>query len=287
MVNYLDATLQSEQAACWLAEQMGLAFNHRRYTRVFVNGVRRGELMEDSQKPNRDYVEEWFPNAPDGELYKLQFHVEGDAAGRTGEGALARALLKYSAPSNTPPATAYRWTWNKRVVQGTNNDFRSVFDLVDAFNRKDNQEFTTQVSALIEVEQWMRTFAVERAVGNWDSFGYANDQNMYFYKPPHGRWQLCIWDMDMPMGTAGAYPATDGILSNGNVSTPEPRFLRHPPFCRAYLRVLHDVMNSPVGRIGPLLDAKAAVFATNGINAASPQGLKTTWPLGPPPSTGN
>jgi hypothetical protein len=272
--NYPDTTLQSEQAACWLAEQMGLPFNHRRYTRVFVNGVRRGELMEDSQKPNRDYLEEWFRNTPDGELYKLQFHVEGDATGRTGEGALARALLKYSAPSNTPPATAYRWTWNKRVVQGTNNDFRSVFDLVDAFNRKDNQEFTTQVSALIEVEQWMRTFAVERAVGNWDSFGYANDQNMYFYKPPQGRWQLCIWDMDMPMGTAGVYPATDSILSTGNVSAPEQRFLKHPPFCRAYLRALQEVMKGPVGWIGPLLDAKASAFAANGINAASPQGIK-------------
>ena len=274
VINYLDATLQSEQSAFWLAEQMGLPFNHRRYVRVFVNGVRRAELMEDSQKPNGDYLDEWYPNAPDGELYKLQFHVEAVPSGRTGEGALARALLKYSTPTNTPPETAYRWTWNKRAVRGANNDFRSVFDLVDAFNRKDNQEFTTQVTALVDIDQWMRTFAVERAVGNWDSFGYANDQNMYFYKPPHGRWQLCIWDMDMPMGTAGAYPATDSILSGGNVSAPEQRFLKHPPFFRAYLRALQEVMNGPAQHIDPLLTAKAEAFAANGINAASPQAIK-------------
>ena len=79
-----DYTLQSEQAAFWLAEQMGLPFLHRRYTALFVNGVRRGQLMEDAQKPNRDYVEEWFPDASEGELYKLQFHVEVEPSGRTG-----------------------------------------------------------------------------------------------------------------------------------------------------------------------------------------------------------
>ncbi len=274
VVNYLDASLQSEQSAFWLAEQMGLPFSHRRHTRVIINGTRRGELMEDSQKPNGTYVDEWFPNAPDGELYKLQFHVEGDQAGRTGEGALAMALFKYSTPTNTPPETAYRWAWSRRAARGASNDYRSVFDLLDAFNRKDNQEFTTQVTAQIEIDQWMRTLAVERAVGNWDSFGYANDQNMYFYKPPHGRWQLCIWDMDMPMGTAGAYPATDSVLSSGDVSAPEQRFLKHPPFCRAYLRALQEVMNGPAQQIGPLLTAKAAAFAASGVKAASPQGIK-------------
>jgi hypothetical protein len=274
VINYLDDSLQSEQSAFWLAEQMRLPFNHRRYVQFFVNGVRRGALMEDSQKPNGDYLEEWYPNAPDGELYKLQFHVEAEASGRTGEGALARALLKYNTPTNTPPETAYRWTWNKRAVRGANNDFRSVFDLLDAFNRKDDQGFTTQVMALVDIDQWMRTFAVERAVGNWDSFGYANDQNMYFYKPPHGRWQLCIWDMDMPMGTAGAYPPADDILSSGNVSVPESRFLKHPPFCRSYLRALQEVMNGPAQQIAPLLTAKAEAFAANDIQAASPQGIR-------------
>ena len=150
---------------------------------------------------------------------------------------------------------------------------------MDAFNRTDNQDFTTQVTAQIDVNQWMRTFAVERLVGNWDSFGYANDQNMYFYKPPQDRWQLCIWDMDMPMGTAATAPSNDDIFTNTGdhrhaVSAPEQRFLKHPPFCRAYLRALQEVITGSVRQIGPLLDAKAAAFAASGITATSPQGIK-------------
>ena len=97
---------------------------------------------------------------------------------------------------------------------------------------------------------------------------------MYFYKPPHDRWRLCIWDLDMPMGTAGVYPATNSIFFIGGVSAPEWRFLKHPPFCRAYLRALRQAMNGPARQIGPLLDAKAAVFAANGVKADSPQGIK-------------
>lgn len=277
----LDVTLQSEQAAFWLAEQMGLPFLHRRYTTVFVNGVRRGQLMEDAQKPNRDYVEEWFASAPEGELYKLQFHVEMDVTATSGEGGAIGTLNRY-ANSNAVPATAYRWIWNKRSAEGSNNDYRSVLDLVNAFNRSDNQEFTAQVTAQIEVDQWMRSLAVERLVGNWDSFGYANEQNMYFYKPPQDRWQLCIWDMDMPMGTPATASSSESIFSNTDtthypgrtVSAPEQRFLKHPPFCRAYLRALQEIITGPVGKIGPLLDAKAAAFAANGITATSPQRIK-------------
>jgi hypothetical protein len=276
----LDTTLQSEQAAFWLAEQMGLPFLHRRYTAVFVNGVRRGQLMEDAQKPNRDYVEEWFASAPEGELYKLQFHVEMDTTGRNGDGGGIATLNRY-ASSNAIPETAYRWIWNKRSAEGSNNDYRSVLELVNAFNRTDNQQFTTEVTAQIEVDQWMRTLAVERLVGNWDSFCYANEQNMYFYRPPQDRWQLCIWDMDMPMGTAATASSGDSIFSNTEthfgrtVCAPEQRFIRHPPFCRAYLRALQEVIAGAASEIGPLLDAKAAAFAANGITATSPQGIKS------------
>jgi hypothetical protein len=43
-----------------------------RYVAVYVNGNRRGTLMEDTQLPGSDVVKEHFPNDDDGFLYKMQ-----------------------------------------------------------------------------------------------------------------------------------------------------------------------------------------------------------------------
>ena len=282
-----DTTLQTEQASFWLAEQLGLPTCHRRYVYLFVNGVRRGELIEDAQKPNGDYVAEWFPQEPDGELYKLLNHFEFDNEGRGNYGVSgARALLKISVPTNTPPERAYRWMWNKRATPGSQNDLRSVYELVEAFNLAKTQTYTDRIDALVELEQWMRTLAVERVVGNWDSFGFANDSNMYFYKPRGGKWRLCIWDMDLGMGlrtgnAAGGFTPQvvanlpqDDILSHSvnnptfpplTVSVPEIGFLRHPPFCRVYLRSLQALISGPMLGVNPRLEARQAIFAANGI----------------------
>ena len=54
--------------------------------------------------------------------------------------------------------------------------------LVDAANTPAGSTFVQRMEAFADVE-WMRTFALEHAVGNWDSFGYRNEQNMFAYKP--------------------------------------------------------------------------------------------------------
>ena len=45
---------------------------NRRLIAVYVNGNRRGTMMEDAQAPDSDVVKEHFPNDPDGWLYKMQ-----------------------------------------------------------------------------------------------------------------------------------------------------------------------------------------------------------------------
>ena len=36
-----------------------------------------------------------------------------------------------------------------------------------------------------------------------DSFLNSNGQNMYAYKPEHGRWTLMIWDYNIVLGLGG------------------------------------------------------------------------------------
>jgi len=65
-----DQTLQREQVCYWMARQMNLPWGYRRYVNMFFNGNRRSnisggvaqDMMEDSQTPGSDMIEEFFPD---------------------------------------------------------------------------------------------------------------------------------------------------------------------------------------------------------------------------------
>src|SRR5260221_13510096 len=66
-----DATAQTEIQAFWFASQFGLPFNFDRAVFLFANGQRREVVMLDSQRPSGDWVNEWFPDDPNGDLHKV------------------------------------------------------------------------------------------------------------------------------------------------------------------------------------------------------------------------
>ncbi len=79
-----DDTLQREQTSYWMAQQIGLYFQNRRYYVFYVNGNRHAPLMEDAQTPDADFIKEYFPNDSNGVLYKNHSWFEGDVAPQTG-----------------------------------------------------------------------------------------------------------------------------------------------------------------------------------------------------------
>lgn len=274
---YPDPVAQTEQFAYWTAEQLGLPFNYRRYVVVYFNGGLRNAVMEDTQQPDRDLVEQWFPHDAAGELYKMQGFYDLDAR------RLAWSSLEDFAIADSRQKLArYRWNWGKRSARGTMNDYRSFFELIRTANLAEDEGYDEQVAHLIDLDQWARTLAVERICGNWDSFGYANGQNMYFYKPTAGPWQLLIWDVDFQLGGPVADPPTRDLFTHGNLIYPDwtadpttRRLFKHPPFRRAYLRALASAANGPLARAAELIDAKATAFAADGVGLASPASLKS------------
>src|ERR1035441_1949788 len=67
-----DPSIQREQLANTFLRALGVPWLYKRYVAVYVNGNRRGTLMEDTQTPDSDVVKEHFPNDSGGTLYKLQ-----------------------------------------------------------------------------------------------------------------------------------------------------------------------------------------------------------------------
>ncbi|MCI0348538.1 MAG: hypothetical protein L0Z53_03855, partial [Acidobacteriales bacterium] len=179
-----DNLNQREQICYWFARQLDLPWNYRRFVTMLVNGNRRGgttHLMEDTETPGSDVVESRFPDDTEGHLYKLQPWFETSDGGGQAVGFVNEAwcsLMRFMSQGQHKKAR-YRWNYLTRAAKSTANDYDPVFQLIDAANTPSGNtvNYFNTLNGIAHLEQWMRTFAVCHAVGDWDHFGYRNSQN--------------------------------------------------------------------------------------------------------------
>jgi hypothetical protein len=269
---------QGEQMAFWMAEQIGIQYVYRRFINLYVNGQRRLKIYEDCMQPGSESLREWYPNDAEGDFYKSDDGFEfNDAATdfSRDNGDIGASLENFLTTGGVKKIARYRWHWKKRAVQGSVNDYTSLLQLVDAMNISDSNTYTTQVEALVDVDQWMRAFAIEHVVGNWDSYGYRRGKNMYAYKPQNGKWEMVMWDIDIVFQDSGLaiYAPDNGSFLNEPVLR---RMYKHPPFARAYYRALKDVVDGPMlsANLYPFMDARYNAMIASSITVASPQAGK-------------
>jgi hypothetical protein len=294
-----DRTGQHEQMCYWMANEVGLPFNYRRFVHLKVNGIGESQrpsqlgdpplIYEDVQTPGSDYLHQWYPDKSNGDLFKVQvwrrdykFPARPSPNGEPYHASLERKV-NLAGQHHT---ARYRWTWRKRTVNGSANDYSSFFGLVDAANIADPTNFVETLGALADVEQWMRIFAFERCVGNFDSYGNRSGHNMYLFKPEDGRWDLHTFDTDLVLGSTseGTSDNLFGIYSPPGVTgvgVPEPvvtRMRNTPAFQRAYWRGFKEFVTGPMlsANYLPFANAQHAALLADGAPAASPNEF-TGW----------
>src|SRR5437879_4822543 len=142
---------------------------------------------------------------------------------------------------------AYRWNYLSRRTPDSANNYTNVYALIDAANTYGTSSYVQNMEALADMEEWLRIFAIEHAVGNWDSFGAQNAQNMYGYKPTAGKWTLWIWDYNIVLGNSSSWgPGAGNLFSYNGADTPMGQIYANPTFRRAYLRAFKEIANGPM-----------------------------------------
>jgi hypothetical protein len=134
------------------------------------------------------------------------------------------------------------------------------------------------MAGLADMTGWLRTFAVEHAVGNWDSFGNRNAQNMYAYKPERGPWKLLIWDFNIVLGNSGSDgPSGDSVFQTYEQDRGMRRIYNNFAFVRTYLRTFQEIADGPMvnANVDPIIDARYAALRNSGVTASSPAPIKT------------
>jgi hypothetical protein len=277
-----DASIQREQLANSFLRALGVPWLNRRYVAVYVNGHRRGTLMEDAQTPDGDLVKEYFPNDKDGYLFKMQpwFEFAATPAG-TSIGFNNQAwcaLMPFTTTGGQKKTARYRYNFLVRRTPSSANDFTNVFSLVDAANSFGTTNYVANMENLADLENWMRVFAANHAAGNWDSFGAQNAQNLYGYIGMEGtKYSLMMWDFNIVFGNSGSWGPGQNLFAVNGADPNTANLYRQPEFRRMYWRALQELINGPldVSQSGPLLDAKFQAFAASGVNVQNPSAIKS------------
>jgi len=136
----------------------------------------------------------------------------------------------------------------------------------------------------VDTEEWLRLSAMEHATGDWDSFFTQNQWNMYCYRPTMGKWTALKWDWNITLGSGTqTWPPDGSQLFNFTVNDPiMAAFQTYPAYQRAYLRALQDIANLAMNNtlVDPVLDAKYAAFAANGLTVNANYGIQVAEPGG-------
>lgn len=265
-----DATLQREQAANLFLRGVGAPWMYRRLVAVYVNGIRRGKLMEDALRPNASTVEdEYFPGDTGAQFYKLQRWYQG---GTTTSPYVECLLGKYTTTGGAFKAARYRPIYALRDSSTSMSDFTNVFALVTAANAYGRTNFTDLLENVADMENWMRVSAANQAAGNWDCFGSRSGQNADAWVSDHHPWSLFTIDFSICLDNR-----ISGV-SLFSMSDPVWQYIiATPKFRRIYCRALNDLANGILlpTRINPIMDAKYAAFTAAGLGAASPSATES------------
>jgi hypothetical protein len=263
-----DATNQREQLMHWFADQLKLPTLHRRDFYLYMNGIRRLTIYHDAEQPDGTLSNSHFPG-DNGELFKTANDNETTDTGGRIQPFVRNLLDVFEADGVIRPAR-YRWTTGAR-----SRGSRTMLDdtsIIDLMRRSDDAgpNYEPRLLEIIDMDNWMRTFALNDLSSYWDSFGNPNWKNTYLYKPDGGKWVQFTWDYDVGLGVFG--DPTNQALFPTNVDANIQRMYQTPAFVRFYWRAMDESLGTFFSGAGvtPVLEKKRAAYAEAGLNFTSP-----------------
>ncbi len=262
-----DVTDQREVLMFWMAEQLRLPNLYRRYVHLFINGQRRGTISDDVQQPDGTLIDSYFPNDNNGHLYKSNNWIESPDDANSVDSSEPNILRHYDSGGQHKLAR-YRWNWRPRAARSV-NEFDDLFALIDAVNTTGGT-YQATIEDLIDVENWMRTFAFHDLCSYWDAFGNWNHKNTYLYKPTSGRWTQFTWDMDVGLGVFLDFP--NYPLFPATIDPKVDAMQAFLPFRRIYWRAISEALGSFFSSNGVTaqLQKRYSAFLANGLSLVSP-----------------
>lgn len=268
-----DDSAQVDLTGTWIGRKLGQPYNYRRHVHLLMNGARRGTIYDDAQQPNRDLLDQYFPDDADRELRKVESWFEFANDAQT-QGSTYATIARVDTSAGEIDTKRYRWNWRPRATTHP-DDWTAFTSLVAVVNDMTSPHYETRLRTWMDVPNFFRPVAVHHICGSWDSYAYERGKNMYAYRSQNRPWRLLMWDIELAIGAGGNVPTDsiynmfDQVFYNMVTST--------PGLHREYLAAFQEALDTALapGAADALLDERYASFQQNNVPLISPAFIKT------------
>ncbi len=130
----------------------------------------------------------------------------------------------------------YRWHWlidsNKDA-----DDYSGLIGMLEAFGLS-GTAYLTAMEQRVDVDQWLRAFAIQTLFGVGDSYSTGSAHNLLLYfRPDDGKAMYFPWDMDFAFSNS----MTAGVTDSGDL---QRMLAASPAWERAYYSHLRDIITT-------------------------------------------
>jgi hypothetical protein len=168
---------------------------------VYFAGARRADNRYAQLKMMRyedPYLDEVYPNGSDGNLYKqeLIYYPTTTTTGRPDGLKNAYNMVNQVDIRNLgSDKNAYRFNYLLRNNRAR-DDFAPIIRMCEAFSSTATLK-SESIEQFIDVDNWMRTLALNALLGVADSYNNGLAHNLVFYsRPDDGKVMIFPWDLD-------------------------------------------------------------------------------------------
>lgn len=169
-----------------------------------------------------EYLDSAFSNGSDGDLFKYELIYSPSTTTGVGGSRGNPENLKYPEPDDVAGVgigslgaskEAYRWHWLIANREDA-DDYNGLMTFLTAFGRTADAQYFVDTNAMMDVDEWLRSFAVTVLFGIGDNYSSGAQHNLYIYRrPADGRWIFFPYDMDFAFDSG----TTSTLFPNGDL----------------------------------------------------------------------
>jgi len=186
----------NERIAYRLQRQLRLPTCQQEWVYVLFNGRSEG-VMEDILPPSKRYLEIFYPNDDDGQL----FEVDDRFVFQKGYSRYGRARFTNLDATfqwlNTDNKDVYRWNYEIRN-HDREDDYTHLIQMLKVMNKTPRANYESAIDNITNVDEWLRLMAARTVIADWDFFVATRGKNAYLYRPNGtGKWEILGWDSEL------------------------------------------------------------------------------------------
>ncbi len=182
-----DPTMIREKLFYNIWKKAGMVERRTSFVKLFINQSYYG-LYTNLEEMEKEWLSLVYPQNV-GNLYKCAYPADLVFLGTD------QQVYKDLVNSTATGGRVYDLQTNK-----SQDDYTRLVELISRLNEPPDEQFASDISRILNVDQYLKALALDVATGNWDDYGF-NKNNFYLYdNPSDARFHFITYDPDNTFG---------------------------------------------------------------------------------------